>query len=82
MCEQHFFSLPGPGQLLSPYPAVLLITLSFVMIGDRNNIAKTLFQICDQSSQKASAVYQLITVIVLITEEPPLILTVNNSSLF
>ena len=67
---------------MSPYPGILLlITLSFVMIGDRNNIAKNLFQLRDQSSWKASGVYQLITVIILVIEEPPLILTMNNSGL-
>jgi len=79
--EQKFFSLPGPGQSFLPYPAVLLITLSLVIIGDRKNIAKNLFQLNYRSSQKASGVYQLITDIILVIEELPLILTVNNSGL-
>lgn len=65
----------------SSYPDVLLIILSFVMTGDRNNIGRNFFKLCDQSSQKESGVYQLITVIILVIEELLVILTVDNTGL-
>lgn len=76
--EQLFFSVPRPGESLSPFSVVWLISLSLSTTRYKNNIVKLrLFSTIRDSWRHWIFINTI--VIIFITEEPPLILTVNSS---